>query len=506
MSPMSAQRLTLYDVMRRNAFAFGDRPAFTQNGHARTYAEVLGSVDALAAGLARLGIGKGDRICILAQNHAQYLVLYFACAKLGAIAYPINWRLTETEIGRVVERARPKMLVIDESTHGAVASWPTSRRDIAHWFAFAQEAVGGYAPLHSIYREGVDVPSAAEPEDAWAAISTAAVDVIPRGAVLTHANVIASNVQTMAGMQLTEEDAYLAALPMYHISALGYITAILHAGGKVVVMPRFDAAEALKAIDDEKVTLLSDFPPVLISVLNEAEKAGSRMQSLRIVAGLDNPDTIERLHKLTDANFYTGFGQSETTGFVTLQRYRDNPGGAGKPAALCEIRIVDDYDRDLPIGQPGEILVRGPVVFQGYYDQPEATEFTLRGGWHHTGDVGRFDHRGYLYYVKRKAEKELIKPGGENVYPAEVETVIMELEGVAACCVIGVPDAQWGEAIQAIVQVKDAAKWTPERVIDHVGARIARYKRPKRVVFTDALPRAADGAVDREAVKAKWGK
>jgi acyl-CoA synthetase (AMP-forming)/AMP-acid ligase II len=503
---MSAQQLTVYHVLRRNAFLFGSRPALAQGKERLTYASLLERIDALAGGLAGLGIGLGERICILAQNDPAYMVLYGACAKLGAIAYPINWRLTEQEVSRVVERAQPRMLVVDDSTLSLVSGWPAARRDIPHWYTLAGNASGDFRPLAALLRAGGESPTATDGEGAFAVISTAAVDVIPRGAVLTHANVLASNAQTMAGMQITEEDAYLAALPMYHIAALGYILTLLHAGGKVVLMPRFDAAEALRLVDSEHVTILSDFPPVLLGLLNEAEKQKSRMPSLRIVAGLDQPDTIERLHKMTSAQFWTGFGQSETTGFVTLQRYADNPGGAGKPAALCDVRLVDEYDRDVPVGMPGEILVRGPVVFQGYYAQPDVTAFTLRGGWHHTGDVGRFDHQGYLYYVKRKAEKELIKPGGENVYPAEVETVIMELEGVRSVCVFGVPDAQWGEAIKAVVEVERAGAWNPERVIDHVGSRIARYKKPKWVEFTDRIPKTAEGAVDRDAVKQKWGK
>ena len=503
---MPAQHLNLYDILRRNAFVFGSRPALSHDGKARTYSEFLVSIDALAAGLAGLGIAHGERVCILAQNHPQYLVLYGACAKLGIIAYPINWRLTEQEIGRVLDRAQPKMLVIDESTHPVVAGWPESRRDIKHWFALGGKAVGSYRPMIGLYREGLQTESVSSMEDPFAVISTAAVDVIPRGAVLTHRNVLASNVQTMAALNLSENDVYLAALPMYHIAALGFILAVLHAGGKIVVMPRFDAAEALRLIDSEKVTLSSDFPPVLLGLLNEAEKAGSRMPSLRIVAGLDQPDTIQRLHKLTSAQFWTGFGQSETTGFVTLQPYAEKPGGAGRPAALCELRIADDYDREVPVGKPGEILVRGPVVFQGYYAQEDVTAYTLRNGWHHTGDIGRFGHDGYLYYVKRKAEKELIKPGGENVYPAEVETVIMELPGVSAVCIFGVPDVQWGEAIKAVVEVPSTTGWTPARVIDHVASKIARFKKPKFVEFTDKLPRTPEGAVDRDAVKGQWGK
>ena len=244
---------------------------------------------------------------------------------------------------------------------------------------------------------------------------------------------------------------------------------------------------------------------MLTTLLDAAEKAGSRLPSLRHVSGLDAPQTIERLHQGTEAKFWTGFGQSETSGFVSIQRVIDKPGAAGKPVPVCRIRLVDDYDREVPVGTPGEILVRGPLVFQGYFAQPDVTAHTLRNGWHHTGDVGRFDADGYLYYVKRKPEKELIKPGGENVYPAEVETVVMQMAGVSGVCVYGIPDVKWGEAIKAVVEVKPPGRYTAEDVSQFVGTRIARFKRPHAVAFTDALPRTADGAVDREAVKGHWG-
>jgi acyl-CoA synthetase (AMP-forming)/AMP-acid ligase II len=169
------------------------------------------------------------------------------------------------------------------------------------------------------------------------------------------------------------------------------------------------------------------------------------------------------------------------------------------------VRLVDDYDREVPTGTPGEIVVRGPLVFQGYFGQPDVTAHTFRNGWHHTGDVGRFEPDGYLHYVKRKPEKELIKPGGENVYPAEVETVIVQMDEVTGVCVYGIPDARWGEAIKAVVEMKAPGRISPQEVSDFVGSKIARFKRPQVVVFTDALPRGADGAVDRDAVKAKWG-
>ncbi len=502
---MSPHAFTVYDMIVRGAAIHGDAPAVLHGERARSFLELRHRVDALAGGLAGLGIVKGDRICILAQNDPAYLELYGACARQGIVAYPINWRLTAAEVERVVERAAPKMFVADATTLGVVAGWPASRPSVAHWYQLG-EAAAGFTPVAALYRDAAPAPAEVGPDDAFAAISTAAVDLVPRGAVLTHGNVITANLTAMACFGLTPADRYLLALPMFHITALGTALAHMHAGGASVVVSRFDAEEAVRLIDRHHVTHLSDFPPVLSTLLDAAEKLGSRLPSLRDVAGLDAPPTIQRLHETTGAKFWTGFGQSETSGFVSVQRVLDRPGAAGRPVPAAQVRLVDDYEREVAVGTPGEIVVRGPLVFQGYFGQPEVTAYTFRGGWHHTGDVGRFDADGYLHYVKRKPEKELIKPGGENVYPAEVEAVIVQMDGVSGACVYGVPDARWGEAVKAVVEVAPAGRYTAQQVTDHVGAKIARFKRPHVVVFTDALPRTADGAVDRERVKATWGE
>ncbi|HBH01756.1 MAG: hypothetical protein A2W08_11455 [Candidatus Rokubacteria bacterium RBG_16_73_20] len=503
---MDVHGFTVYDMIARGAALYGDAPAVIQGELVVSFREFRRRVDALAGGLAALGIGPGDRVCVLAQNDVAYLDLYGACARQGILAYPINWRLSAEEVERVVERAAPTMLVADASTLGVVGGWPARRTPVAHWYQLGAAAAPGFTPLGALYRDGPAPPAPeVSPDAPFAAISTAAVDVVPRGAVLTHANVVTANLTVGACLGLGASDRYLAALPLFHISALGMALAHMHAGGASVVVSRFDAEEAVRLIDRHRVTHVSDFPPVLASLLDAAQKLGSRLPSLTHVSGLDAPPTIQRLHAETGAQFWTGFGQSETSGFVTIQRVADKPGAAGTPVPLCQVRLVDDYDREVPVGTPGEIVVRGPLVFQGYFGQPEATAYTFRNGWHHTGDVGRFDPDGYLYYVKRKPEKELIKPGGENVYPAEVETVIMQMEGVSGVCVYGIPDARWGEAIKAVLEVKAAGRYTAQQVGDFVASKIARFKRPHAVAFTEALPRTADGAVDRDAVKATWG-
>lgn len=502
---MAVHGFTLYDMIVRGASLYGDAPAVIQDERTLSFRDYHRRVDALAGGLAGLGIGHGDRVCILAQNDSAYLELYGACARQGIVAYPINWRLTGLEVERVVERAAPKMFVADASTLGVVAGWPAALPSVGHWYQLGGSAGAGFTPFAALYREDAPAPVVVGRDDAFAAISTAAVDAVPRGAVLTHANVIAANLVAAAGYGLTPADRYLLALPLFHITALGTALAHMHAGAASVVVARYDAEEAVRLIDRHRVTHVSDFPPVLSTLLDAAEKLGSRLPSLRDVAGLDAPATIQRLHESTGATFWTGFGQSETTGFVSLQRVRDRPGAAGRPVAIAGIGLVDDDDREVPVETPGEIVVRGPLVFQGYFGQPDVTARTLRNGWHHTGDVGRLDAGGYLHYIGRKPEKELIKPGGENVYPVEVETVIMQMEGVSGVCVYGVPDVRWGEAVKAVVEVAPAGRYTAQQVADHVGSTIARFKRPHVVVFADALPRTAAGTVDRAAVKTRWG-
>ena len=504
---MNASHFTLYDMLLRNAANHANRVAVFHDQGQLTFRELCDRVDALATGLAGMGIVKGERICILAQNHLSYLELYGACAKLGLLAYPINWRLTAEEVSRIVERAEPCMMIIDDTTRELAAEERANNRHVPHWYIFGDTPIDGYTAFDTVYdTSSPTTPERSEPDDAFAVISTAAVDVIPRGALLTQANILAANMQSMAVMGLCDTDCNLLALPLFHVAALGSSFSTMHAGGANVLMNRFDTEAAVRMIEAHKVTYITSFPPVLSNIMDKAEELNASLGSLRHVSGLEAPDTIQRLHDTTSAQFWSGFGQTETSGFVTLQQFSEKPGAAGKPGPLCQVRLVDDYDRDVPVGTPGEILVRGPMVFQGYFQLDEVTAYTFRNGWHHTGDVGRFDEEGYLYYVKRKAEKELIKPGGENVYPAEVESVIMEIDGVTGVCVFGVSDTQWGEAIKAVVETAAGTSLTAELVIDHVGNRIARFKRPRHVVFTEQLPATDDGMVDRDAVKTAWGE
>ncbi|MDD5475349.1 MAG: AMP-binding protein, partial [Syntrophales bacterium] len=342
-------------------------------------------------------------------------------------------------------------------------------------------------------------------KDGYVIMHTAAVEGRPRGALLSQGNIIAITIQALAEQRFGDIASHLCMLPLFHIAALATVMTVLHGGGKNVIMERFEAPEALRLLEEEKVTIFGSFAPMLKMLLQEQDGVPRSLTSLRSIGGIEDPDSIDGfLSHATGASFYSAYGQTEALAVTGCNRV-ERPGSAGRPSLLTRVAILDDYDREIPRGEAGEICVRSPTVFQGYWGLEEETAHTFRNGWHHTGDIGRFDEDGYLWYVKRKAHKELIKPGGENVYPAEVELALMSHGSVAEVCVFGIPDDVWGEAVKAVCVLKPGIEITPRELIDHVAVKIARYKKPKEVVFVDSLPLTEEGEVNREKIKRDHG-
>lgn len=489
--------LSLYDLLVRNASERPDQPALIDGEASISHAEFLRRVDRLASGLWELGLQPGQRVALLSHNSFEFVELYGACARGGLIAAPINWRLTPEEIGQVIALTDPQAIVVGEPFAGLNLS-------IEHKYLLAGQPVGEFRPFSELYLQAPPPAPSGRAEQPFVIIPTAAVEGVPRGALLTQANLIHAGRAQIAALGLQSDDRHLAALPLFHIFALGYWATLAQAGGATVVLERFDPPAASQLIDQAGVTLLPVFPPVLELLLEARAAAGASWESLRHVVGLDKPEVIQRLLSETGAEFWTGFGQSETSGGVTIGQALERPGAAGRPLPGVELRIVDAQDQELPAGEAGEIVVRGPLVFAGYWNDPDATEYAERGGWHHTGDLGRLDPEGYLYYVGRKPEKELIKTGGENVYPAEVERVLLELPQVAAVCVFGVPDEKWGEAVKAVIELAPGQQLTEQQVTQTVTERIASYKKPRLIEFVETLPRTEQGQIDRVEVKASY--
>lgn len=501
---MGLYDITVQDVIRKNAKYRPNDGVFVWEDGRLTYEEYAQEVYGLAAGLDRLGVKKGERIGVVALNCREFFSLYGAAAALGAIIVPINWRLKPDEIKMILDDCAPSVLVAGPEYTEMLTDWADQSPFVSQRLLIG-EGDGGFRPIKEVMiaAEGFQETEVRE-GDPFLIIHTAATEGRPRGAVITHGNLIAANLQGMVLMGIESDAVHLNSLPLFHIAGFGFAFYVMQAGGRIVIMKRFEVQGALDWIEKEQVTFIGTFPPMLSSLLDEAQASGRSLSSLRVVAGLDSPETIQRLLQMTGAQYWTGFGQTETTGLCTFFSFDERPGSAGREGPLVRVRVVDEYDQEVLTGQLGEIVVQGPTVFREYWKLEAETAHAFRGGWHHTGDMGRLDEDGYLWYEKRKPEKELIKPGGENVYPIEVEKAILEHPEVEEACVFGVPDNQWGEAIKAVCVRKQASLLKPEALTEFVASRIARYKKPKYVIFAEALPKDQDGYVDRERVKADY--
>ena len=504
---MGLYDFTFYDLITRNAVCFKENDAWFEvdDNRSLTFLQYKEKVDHLACGLQKSGIKKGDRIGVLGKNSLEYFLLYGASAALGAILLPINWRLSAEEVGFNLNDCEPKLVFADKEFQELVLGLKAELASVENYYNLSPEG-GSFLTFDTL----MDNPAEFEPadvssNDGFVIIHTAAVAGRPRGALLCHENIACADMHFDYLFNVTPEDVHLNLLPLFHIAGLIMATTSFHAGALNVNMSKFDAPRAVELIEEKKVSMLFTFSPILSSLLEQNEKTGKGLKSLRLSSGLDTPETIEKFQQLTGGTFYSMYGQTETACVATYGAYNDRPGSAGKMLPLTLVRLVDDYDRPVPTGQVGEITVKGPMVFKGYWNLPEDNEYNFRDGWHHSGDLGRFDEDGFLWYAGRKAEKELIKPGGENVYPAEVEKVIMEHPAIEKTVVFGVPDPKWKEGIKTVCQLKEGQSLEPKDLIEFVGSRIARYKKPQYVEFVTDFPLLEDGSADREKIKELYG-
>ncbi|MGI6853368.1 AMP-binding protein [Mesorhizobium sp. 1B3] len=491
----------IWSAISRNALVHRDRLAFTDGELTETHGDFRARCEALAAKLAAGGVQPGERIAVLSENSLGVHALLGAAARLGAILAPLNWRLSEAELSAVIADCQPSAIFADDATLPLASSF-ANVADVKLRATFGA-AAGDFVAVDAL-KPG-DVGSLPEPAGGDAPllmIYTAATDGVARAAIITGANLVASAVQLVDAIGTTEADRFLGNLPMFHIMAQSFAFAAQFAGGATIVRPRFDAVDAAATIARHKVTLLGSFPPMLAGILDAAQASGADISSLRAAIGLEGPPVIERLEReWPGARFWTGFGQTETSGMATITRASDNPGAAGTAGSLTEIAVVDGADRPVATGRVGEIVVRGPAVMAGYWRRDEENAVVFRNGWHHTGDLGKLDDQGRLYYAGRSPAKELIKTGGENVYPAEVEKTLLEHCAVAEAVVFGVPDGKWGERVVAVAVLHDGDSADETELREFIGSRIAAYKRPRSIVFADKLPRNANGLIDRAATR-----
>lgn len=501
---MDLYSFTICDLFKRSARLYKAKTALRFDGKGITFGELFDQIKALTGWFTSKRLSKGDRIAVLTKNRAEFFPLLGAAAASGTVMVPINFRLSTDELKYILSDIEPVVLFFEPDFEQIIPEVSSGCQSLRELILFGPSKEN-YTSFNTLLENRPGEPVELCDESPVVIIHTAATEGRPRGSLISHRNLVSCMSQVVHLGGLTHRDIYLNILPLFHIVGLMTALTIVHVGGTNVVIPKFDPNASGKLIDQEKVTLIGDFPPILSQLLDEQAKGECTLSSLKNVVGVELPDTVKRFEDLGYGQFWMGYGQTETMGFTCSCLSRERPLAAGKQGPLVDLKIVDEFDREVELGKPGEIVVRGPLVFQGYWRQEELSQHTFREGWHHTGDIGRLDEDGYLFFVGRKAEKELIKPGGENVYPVEVEKVILQHPGVQEVSVIGVPDPKFGEGIKAVCVLKLNEKLSEQDLIDFVASRIARYKKPRYVSFVDTLPKREDGSIDREKVKEMYG-
>ena len=477
---------TLIDLFTHNAEAHKDLAAAIVSDETHSHAMIYLAVQRQAAAMSALGVKPGDRVLMVAGNRAEVLVLLGATAWLGAILVPLNLRLSPSEMVQQSRDAAPVLAVVDAGCDALwQAAWPDGMHGVLK-VVLQNAARGSLACAGPITADPVARQDG--PELGVIMLYTAAVEGHARGAVLAQSQLTASAHQIAQVWSLGVDDRWLGVLPLFHAAGIGLALALLGAGGACVLLPRFDPAAAVAAVCQHRVTVCATFAPMLGAMLEAAQTSDASLVSLRICMGLEPPSVLERLATLCpSANFWSAYGQAEVSSMVCLGLQRERPGAAGRAVAPSQVRVQDAAGQSVATGVEGEIAVCGPTVFLGYWEVTTQRPFKPVDPWHRTGDLGRIDQDGWLWFVGRAAHKQLIKTGGENVYPAEVEQVLLEHPAVAEALVFGRPDEHWGEGVHAACVLKSGAIANQGDLIRFIENRLARYKRPQSIRFVASL-------------------
>jgi fatty-acyl-CoA synthase len=483
--------LLLGEILRRQARIQPRKTAYVVGDRRVTYAQFNADANRLAHAFQMLGVGRGDRVAILANNCAQYPVAYFACIKIGAIAVPVNARFKDDEVHYIVEHSGAMVLLYGMEFAPAVdrlrLRWPQLRYDRALDDASFAAWIGAHSPA--------EPPALVDENDPHVMLYTSGTTGAPKGALLSHRSYYLQAGHSHHTTGLSEDDVGLSMFPMFHMGGWALPLGFWYDGSTVIIMERADPRAMLETVQRERVTYLYAVPTVYNFMLALPDFDRFDLSSLRVLASGTSVMTAEQIGRITERfrnpNLFIIYGSTEAGPVATL-RPADvwrKPGSVGRPALNVELRVVDADDHDVPPGTAGEIICRSEFIMRGYWRMPVESAATLRGGWVHTGDLGVLDEDGFLFIAGRK--KEMIKSGGENIFPVEVERVLLEHPAIGEAAVLGIPDAEWGESVLAVVVPRPSQELTEAEVVEHVRTRLAGFKKPRVVWFVDTLPRTA---------------
>ncbi|HEX8746037.1 MAG TPA: long-chain-fatty-acid--CoA ligase [Pyrinomonadaceae bacterium] len=488
----------LRELLEIRASAQPDKPfLFSEaDGRSFTYSEFKQSVERAARMLLHRGIGKGDVVSLLMPNSAEYIIAYFACFTLGALAGPVNSLLKPQEMAFVVGNSEAKALVASREFIPRIEEIRAGLPHLKHVVEFDDEAKATLEFVDDAPLPPVTIGR----DDEAIIIYTSGTTGKPKGCLLTHANLIANARQISEWLGFTGRDRLLTIMPLFHMNAVSVTTMTpLYAGGSTVVSPKFSASRFWKIISDYEITSFGSVATMLSMLLEtypEGVPEGLRTEQLRFAMCGSAPvpaEVMKRFEERFNCLVIEGYGLSESTCRSTFNPpdERRRPGSCGLPIGN-EMRVVDDDDREVPDKTLGEIVLRGENILKGYFKNPEATERAFRNGWFHTGDVGYRDPDGFFYIVDRKTD--MIIRGGENIYPREIDEVLYQHPAIAAAAAIGVQDPLYGEEVAAFVIVKEGVEGVSEEdVISFCRERLADYKCPKTVRFVRDIPKGPTG-------------
>ncbi|MCP2635706.1 o-succinylbenzoate--CoA ligase [Microbacterium sp. HD4P20] len=486
-----------------------DKTAVIFGGAQLTYRQFADAADRVSAVLRDRGIGKGDAVAYIGENSPQFLQVMFAAAQLGAVFVPINTRLAAPEMQHVLVDSGARTLVLDPEfldrampgvEAGRVAEVIVTGEGVPENPGLARlvaEAPAG----HTVVDVDLDDPAAI--------IYTSGTTGRPKGAVLTHGNLTWVAMNCVVDYDVVSTDVSLMISPLFHVASLGMgALPVILKGATLVLEKGFEPGRALGLIQQHGITMLSGVPTTYQMMADHPDWAGTDLSTLQKLTcgGSAVPTRILNAYEERGLSFSQGYGMTETSpGATSLSAAmtREKQGSVGLPHFFTEVRIADEKGDPVAPGTVGEIEITGPNVFLGYHGLPDATaEAFTDDGWFRSGDLGYLDADGYLYIADRL--KDMIISGGENIYPAEVENLISDIEGISGVAVVGVPDDRWGEVPWAVVTLNEGADVDTEKVRSHLDGLLARYKLPKNVVVVEDLPRTASGKVRKADLRARF--
>jgi acyl-CoA synthetase (AMP-forming)/AMP-acid ligase II len=500
--------MNMGSIILKSTERFPEKTAIIFGEKRYTYREFNSRINRVANKLTEMGAKKGDRIAMLSSNCPQFLETYFALAKLGAWAVPLNFRLVGRELVYALNDSSSTTLFLGEEFKEVVHEIRGDLETVEHFILIEGEIEGDLLDYEQLIQSShdaePDVP--VDQDDIQMLCYTSGTTGFPKGAMLSHGNLIWNSINMNFGWGVTPDDVSICAAPLFHTGALHCVAfPTFHVGGTTIVFRNFDPTETIQAVERERVTSMLMLTSMWIMLAELPDLESYNVSSVRwcLCGGSVLPtNTAQKLGRVFKEGFIAAYGLTEASPGVSMlspEFFEGRPDSIGKPFPHVDVRLVDDQDQDVAVGETGEIIVRGPNVFKGYYNRPEVNAETLRNGWLHTGDLAKYDDQGFMYFVDRK--KDMIKTGGENVYAAEVEYALTSHPKVVEAAVIGVPDPKWVETIKAYVVLKPGEKVTADELIEHCKNIMASYKKPRFIEFIDELPKNPSGKVVKPVLR-----